>query len=64
MNMCPTTFNIARCPQCQHFIKIPNFIKENTWIYCFYCETYFNYKTNSSITTLRKEVNRGRHDKD
>ena len=57
--------NFIQCPCCGRFIDITNHnFKENTVISCANCNTYINYKTDSSITVIKKEVNRGRHDKD
>lgn len=63
--MCQAPSNFIQCPYCKWLINVTNHIlKENAVIYCYNCNTYINYKTNSSITILKKEVNRGRHDKD
>lgn len=59
-----TSSNFIQCPYCKWSIDVTNHkLNENAIIYCYNCNTYINYKTNSSITTLKKEVNRGRHDK-
>jgi len=51
-----------QCPACKNYIKINNKnLIENNIIYCNNCNTYFNYKTNSYITPINKEVNRGSH---
>lgn len=56
--------NIIKCPACGWSIDAKNInLKESTLIYCYNCNTYINYKTNSYITSINKEVSRGSHDK-
>ena len=54
--------NQFQCPICKNYIEInnKNLIGINI-IHCNNCNTYFNYKTNSHITTINKEVSRGSH---
>lgn len=52
--------NQFQCPACKNYIEIHNRnLRENAIIYCYNCNTYVNYKTNSYITPINKEVNRG-----
>lgn len=52
--------NYIKCPACKNYLDATNIkLKENTLIYCYNCNTYFNYTTNSYITVVKKEVSRG-----
>ena len=54
--------NQFQCPICKNYIRINNKnLIENDIIYCNNCNTYFNYKSKSYVTTINKEVNRGSH---
>lgn len=54
--------NQFQCPVCKNYIEInsKNLVGDNV-IYCKNCYTYFNYKTNSYVSTINKVVNRGSH---
>lgn len=52
---------LIECPVCHNYIDATNInLHENSFIYCYNCNTYFNYHTNSRITTIQKEIYRGR----
>ncbi len=56
--------NYIKCPYCKWSIDITHHkLKEGAILYCYNCNTYFNYITNSYITIVEKDVSRGTHDK-